>query len=537
MTKYTGISMLFLVLSAMVTLHAQTKTVQDDFEGQGTIKSWFGDDCTISTAFANPFQQGENTSATVLKYHDTGGQYANVRFDVTENFKLDEKHTFFIKIYISSSQFVGNATNQVSLKLQNGTAGEPWTTQCEIIKPVTMDQWQTLSFDFANDVYKNFDVNSATPVSRTDFNRVLIQINGEGNSDQVVAYIDDVYYDGTLPADPVFNNLVWNDEFDENGAVNSEKWFHQTQLPAGGGWYNGEVQHYTNRTDNAYVEDGILNIVAKRESYTNQNVTKNFTSARLNSKFAFKYGKLEIRAKLPSGVGTWPALWTLGKNINENGAYWDNQGFGTAGWPACGEMDMMEHWGSNQNYVQSAMHTPSSYGGTVNKGGQVIETASTDFHVYAMLWTADKIVFSVDGKVHYTYNPPVKDENTWPFDAEQYILMNIAIEPGIAASFTQSAMEIDYVRIYQEGNATSVENTTELNPIRLYPNPVENVLNVEFPEKNGMIRIYSASGVLIDCIHSNLHRESYNMEALQKGLYILEVSSGTSVNTFKVMHK
>lgn len=258
--------------------------------------------------------------------------------------------------------------------------------------------------------------------------------------------------------------LIWADEFDVDGAICSENWFHQTQLPAGGNWYNGEVQHYTDKQDNAFVKDGILSIVAKKETYTNQGVTKNYTSARLNSKIAFTYGKVEVKAKLPTGVGTWPAIWMLGKNINEDGGYWDNQ-FGTTNWPACGEIDIMEHWGTNQNFVQSAMHTPSSYGGTVNHGGQNIPTASTAFHIYSLEWTPEKMVFAVDGNVHYTYNPGTKDANTWPFDKEQYLLLNIAIEPGIAASFTESAMEIDYVRIFQkESYPTTASTPTEAAP-------------------------------------------------------------------------
>ena len=108
----------------------------------------------------------------------------------------------------------------------------------------------------------------------------------------------------------------------------------------------------------------------------------------------------------------------------------------------------MEHWGSNQNYVQSAMHTPSSSGGTVNKGGQLISTASSQFHVYSMDWSADEIVFEIDGNEHYRYNPTSKNASTWPFDAPQYLLLNFAIEAGIANSFTLGQMEIDYVRIY-----------------------------------------------------------------------------------------
>ena len=183
-------------------------------------------------------------------------------------------------------------------------------------------------------------------------------------------------------------------------AIDSSKWFHQTLLPNGSSWYNGELQHYTDRTENSYVSNGTLKIVAKKESYRDQSVTKNYTSARLNSKYAFQYGTVEVRAKLPSGVGTWPAIWTLGKNINEPGAYWQTQGFGTTSWPASGEIDIMEHWGSNENVVQSAMHTPSSSGNTQNKGRQTVATATSQFHVYKLEWTAQKMVFSVDDVIH-----------------------------------------------------------------------------------------------------------------------------------------
>jgi len=183
-------------------------------------------------------------------------------------------------------------------------------------------------------------------------------------------------------------------------SVNSAKWYQQTRLPNGSGWYNNEQQHYTNRTDNSYVSNGSLKIVAKKERYQDQGVTKNYTSARLNSKFAFQYGRVEVRAKLPSGLGTWPAIWMLGKNISELGAYWQTQGFGTTSWPASGEVDIMEHWGRNENDIQSAMHTPSSYGTTVNNGGQYIATATSEFHIYKLEWTAEKMVFSVDDNIH-----------------------------------------------------------------------------------------------------------------------------------------
>ena len=233
--------------------------------------------------------------------------------------------------------------------------------------------------------------------------------------------------------------------------VNASKWFHQTQLPNGHSWFNNEQQHYTNRITNAYVSDGTLKVVAKKETFTDQGQTKQYTSARLNSKLAFTYGRVEVRAKLPAGAGTWPAIWTLGKNIKEIGAYWQTQGYGTTSWPSCGEIDIMEHWGSRPNFVQSAIHTKSSSGNTVNNGGQNIATATTDFHLYTMDWSSESIAFSVDNKVHYRYQPRTKNARTWPFDKEQYLVLNLAIASDIYSGFNGAQMEIDYVRVYAEG--------------------------------------------------------------------------------------
>nr|WP_299070916.1 glycoside hydrolase family 16 protein [uncultured Allomuricauda sp.] len=250
--------------------------------------------------------------------------------------------------------------------------------------------------------------------------------------------------------DSKFNTLVWSDEFDGEGAINPEKWFRQTQLPPGGSWWGGLVQHYTNRNDNSYVKDGFLNLVAKKEEYENQGEIKQYTSARLNSKFAFTYGKVEVRAKMPEGIGTWPAIWMLNTNINEDGAYWDNEGFGTMKWPYCGEIDILEHWGKNQDYVSSAVHNGSSYGDKVkNLGGQTIKNASTEFHIYTLEWTSEKMIFSIDGIAHFTYNPSIKNTETWPYDTDYYLILNIAVEPEIDQNFIESPMVVDYIRIFQ----------------------------------------------------------------------------------------
>lgn len=529
-----------LFFSSILVLPAQNFLIQDDFEGNGNIDSWYGDDCDLNTSFPNPFRNSINTSTHVLKYHDVGGQWANVGFDLSSNFDLREKSSFSLKVYIPSNGLTGNAPHQISLKLQDGRLDAPWITQSEIIKPLLLDQWQEVSFDFASDPYINLDPTSLPPTQREDFNRVLLQLNGENNNDQVLAYIDDMQYEGSVPAPPVFDQLVWADEFEVDGPIDNSKWHPQTLFPNGNSWFNGEIQHYTDRPDNAYVENGVLKIVAKRENYSHQGISKNFTSARLNSKFAFRYGKVEVRAKLPTGAGTWPAIWMLGKNITERGAYWETQGFGTTPWPACGEIDIMEHWGTNQNYVSSALHTPSSFGSTVNVGGQSIPTVSTAFHIYTLEWTAEKMIFKVDGNTHLIYDPPVKDANTWPFDLEQFILLNVAVLPSIAPSFSSSAMEIDYVRVYQE-SPLSTAASLQAPRIALYPNPFREKLSISLSEpisEAAYIHLYDFSGKLIRSYELPAYSQELQLSQLaelQKGFYLLKLDYGTLSQSFPLM--
>ena len=238
--------------------------------------------------------------------------------------------------------------------------------------------------------------------------------------------------------------LVWSDEFDNDGALSSDKWLFETEAPNNGSWWNGEKQHYTDRLDNAYVSDGTLKIVAKKETYTDNGSTQEYTSARLNSKFAITYGKVEVMAKLPQGEGTWPAIWMLGSNIN------------TVGWPACGEIDIMEHWGHEAAKVASATHTPACSGANncnnVRVGVTNVNDFATAFHEYAMEWDEDEIRFYIDDELLYKYSPSVKNSNNWPFTEDQYLLLNVAMGGSwfnIDPNFVESQMEIDYVRMYK----------------------------------------------------------------------------------------
>lgn len=324
--------------------------------------------------------------------------------------------------------------------------------------------------------------------------------------------------------DVVYSDLVWSDEFSTNGAVNSTNWFHQTQLPAGGSWFNNEVQHYTNQLTNSFVNGGFLNIVAKKEPYTDQDITKQYTSARLNSKFAFKYGRVDVRAKLPIDSGTWPAIWMLGKNVNEDGAYFDAT-YGTVDWPACGEIDIMEHGITPSqpiNYIQSALHTPSSFGNTTNIGGAIASNLATDFHVYSMNWSPNQISFLLDGVVFYTYNPAVKDASNWPFNSEQYILLNIAmggVAGNINSNYTQSSMVVDYVRVYQNTtvdtqaptNFTASVGSVTGSTVELLLNGNDNSGNVTYNLTYGSqtVTAYSPTGVQKSLIISNLTPNTY----------------------------
>ncbi|TMM59533.1 glycoside hydrolase family 16 protein [Maribacter algarum] len=165
-----------------------------------------------------------------------------------------------------------------------------------------------------------------------------------------------------------------------------------------------------------------------------------YTSARIKSEnlYEFTYGRVEIRAKLPSAGGTWPALWTLGANFDE------------VGWPTCGEMDIMEHVGNNPNVVSSALHYPGNSGGSAVTSSTSVPTATSEFHNYTMEWTADSIKFVVDDELIHTSFANTTDT---PFNSDFFFIMNIAMGGTLGGSidpaFTEDTMEVDYIRVYQ----------------------------------------------------------------------------------------
>lgn len=234
--------------------------------------------------------------------------------------------------------------------------------------------------------------------------------------------------------DPVtdYTNLVWSDEFNIDGAPDSSKWGYDL---GSGGWGNGESQFYTNNSSNVSVSGGNLKITAKAESMGGSN----YTSARLKSedKQEFTYGKIEVRAKMPTGGGTWPAIWMLGQN------------YATNSWPACGEIDIMEHRGNTPNVIHGTLHYPGHSGGSANGNTTTITNASTEFHIYKAVWSPTSIKFYVDDDLYHSF----ANSSTVPFNSDFFLILNVAMGGtfggAIDPAFSQSSMEVDYVRVYQ----------------------------------------------------------------------------------------
>ena len=258
-----------------------------------------------------------------------------------------------------------------------------------------------------------------------------------------------------LPAAASDWKLVWSDEFDKPGLPDPAKWDYEVGFVR-----NNEAQYYTRqRQENARVEDGRLVIEARKEQFQNPAYNPaakdkrvgrrsrqfaDYTSASLTTrgKASWTYGRIEVRAKLPTGRGTWPAIWTLGRE---------------GGWPACGEIDIMEFVGFEPGKIHANIHTRKyNHVQRTGKGSQItISDASEAFHVYALEWSHDRIEFFVDEKKYFTYENEGTGVDVWPYDREQYLILNLAIggawgaQKGIDDTIFPARYYIDYVRVYQ----------------------------------------------------------------------------------------
>jgi beta-glucanase (GH16 family) len=251
--------------------------------------------------------------------------------------------------------------------------------------------------------------------------------------------------------------LVWSDDFDKPGLPDSAKWNYEEGFVR-----NNEAQYYTRaRSENARVENGMLVIEARKERLRNaaydpaaqgkgagrrSREFADYTSASLTTrgKASWTYGRIEVRAKLPPGRGTWPAIWTLGTNNSK-------------GWPACGEIDIMEFVGFDPGIIHANIHTRKyNHLQKTGKGSQIaIPDACDTFHIYALEWDADHLDFFVDGRKYFTYANEGSGVEAWPYDQDQYLILNLAIggawggAKGVDDACFPQRYYIDYVRVYQ----------------------------------------------------------------------------------------
>ncbi len=244
--------------------------------------------------------------------------------------------------------------------------------------------------------------------------------------------------------------LSWSDEFNgpDGSPPDAAKWTYDT---GGNGWGNKELEYYTNRPQNVQVQGGNLVITAQKETYVGtDSVTRKYTSSRLKTKglFSQAYGRFEARIKIPAGQGMWPAFWMLGNNI------------GSLGWPACGEIDIMENIGKEPGTIHGSLHGPSTTKHTSDLTAPFRlppgQNFADDFHVYAVEWDPDTVRFYVDGNRYATFsssNWPAGGK--WVFDQRFFILLNLAVggdwpgPPDNTTVFPQQ-MLVDYVRVYRK---------------------------------------------------------------------------------------
>jgi len=244
--------------------------------------------------------------------------------------------------------------------------------------------------------------------------------------------------------------LVWSDDFSgTNGSSpDAAKWVFDL---GGGGWGNNELETYTSRTENAYLQDGVLVIQARQEDFTGADgIARHYTSARLKTlgRFAQTYGRFEARLKLPFGQGLWPAFWMMGTDADE------------VGWPQCGEIDIMENIGREPSTVYGTIHGPG-YSGTGGIGSTFAlpggQRFADDFHVFAVEWERSAIRFYVDDHLYATRAPAdLPAGTTWAFDHPFFLIMNVAVgggwpgNPDGTTVFPQTLL-VDYVRVYKRG--------------------------------------------------------------------------------------
>ena len=318
--------------------------------------------------------------------------------------------------------------------------------------------------------------------------------------------------------------LIWNDEFDYNGAPDNSKWSFDTE-GNNWNWGNDEQQNYTpEEMKNAWVENGNLIIEARKESYRwyGDEETKNYTSARLRTyrKADWCYCKIEVRALLPQGKGMWPAIWLLPTD----------EVYG--GWPQSGELDIMENVGFDPNRIHCNIHTEAyNHKNGTNKGNSVnVSLPYENWHVYRIEWDAESVNYYVDDTHVFTFQNEHRTWKEWPFDQKFHLLLNIAVggswggEQGIDDWKLPQRMLVDYVRVYEKSGMSTMDDE-KANIVSVYPTLAEETIYVSGLSSSKKIQIISTQGIVVMEAFADADNYVLNVDGLMQGKYFVKIGN------------
>ncbi|OAV44499.1 family 16 glycosylhydrolase [Lewinella sp. 4G2] len=380
-------------------------------DGAGESLCLYQDELVFSNQDGRLFFELNNGGQTYFNTAYQGVAGGSAGFDFCYDFEVSD-----------DPQLV-NFSPSESVVVDNGVAGQTRGTQ------MTFTDGGFMSYYIGQSTYEILSITE---------NRLVVRAVQENNAELAWYHI----FSSTKPEpggggnvdDTDYTTLVWSDEFNTDGAPDPSKWGYNTGT-GNNGWGNGESQYYTDRPDNVAVENGNLRITLKKENFSGQE----YTSSRIvtENKYEFTYGRIDIRAQLPEGGGTWPALWMLGED------------YATNTWPGCGEIDIMEHVGNQQNTLFSSLHLPGNSGGNAVTQRTTVPTISSEFHVFSAIWSPETIRFFVDDELYHTF----ANDASLPFNDDFFLIFNVAIGGNfggqIDPAFVESSMLVDYVRVYQ----------------------------------------------------------------------------------------
>ncbi|MCD7973676.1 MAG: family 16 glycosylhydrolase [Candidatus Azobacteroides sp.] len=517
MKKYIFFFLFFA--GTFLSLSAQNELWIDDFENGD--KGWE----KVNTGWVdieivdNPQKSGINTSSKVMKcVRKTNSEfYAGLilRGEVSA-----QVGPFPNEYRYAHVKVLKETNGKVGFKIEGGPNNSTYAAEV----PYTPNgEWQELVFDIAGGLgtFRDFFimVDQATTI----------------NSD-ITVYIDDI----VLKTDPNAEDfeevlpgtfeLVWQDEFDGD-KLDTEKWNYETDATHGHGGGNHEWQVYVQSEDNCFIRDGKL-VIRVIQTGTGD---RGYTSTRITTqgKGDWKYGKVEASLKLPAGRGTWPAFWMM-PTYSIYG-----------GWPYSGELDIMEYVGYDPGVVHGNVHRAAGSGGNSNGNSIAVNGVEDEFHTYTIEWEPGYIKWYVDGVHFHTYQN-FKDSGPawWPFDQEFFAILNFAVGGDWGGSRGvdedpanwPKEYEIDYVRVYQKKEETSISKGTEAKK----PNVVQlpgDLVKVENLLPGSSIEVYTTSGTKLLHISANQQQEVISLSTYPKGIYIIRVIDAESSYSEKILKK